>query len=138
MLCDDSTSIDCARVIRGTSSSASAVTLAIGERFRDVGAVAGPQQRKERRARIHAGDLVGARRLDLGDDVRAGERGGGVGGDRRASAHVGVVAKAGAQAGATLNDDFELLLLDQPRDTVRRERDAQLARSGFRWDADSH
>ena len=49
-----------------------------------------------------------------------------------------VVAKPGAEPGAALHDDLELQLLDQPRHTVRRERDSLLARSGFGWNADSH
>ena len=138
MLCDDSTSIDCARVMRGTSSSASAVILRCASAAHVVGAVAGTQQRDERRAASIARDLLGVRRLDLGDDLRAAEGGRGVGDDRGAGGLVRVVAKPGAESRAALDRYFDFQLLDQSGDTVRRERDSLLARSGFRWYADSH
>ena len=116
MLCDESTSIDCARVMRGTSSSASDVDAPRGERLNDVGALARAacSEMSVAPSSIRAISL-GARRLHLGDDVRAGECGRRVGDDRRAGRLVGVVAKAGAEPGAALHDDFEFQLLDQPR-----------------------
>ena len=67
-----------------------------------------------------------------------GEGGGRVGDDRRADRLVRVVAKAGAEPSASLDDDLELQLFDEPRHAVRRECDPLLAGSGFGWYADFH
>src|SRR5262249_21882767 len=61
-----------------------------------------------------------------------------VGHDCRAGRLVRIVTKAGADPSASLHDDLELQLFDEPRHAVRRECDPLLARSGFGWNADFH
>ena len=70
--------------------------------------------------------------------IGAGEGGPGISGDRRAGGFIGAVAETGPQTRALLNHHFQLQLLDQSGDAIWCKRDSLLARSGFRWDADSH
>ena len=65
--------MDCARVMRGTSSSANAVTPCALERGDRVGARGGLQQREQVTPALHLGDLLAGRLLDLADEVGAGE-----------------------------------------------------------------
>src|SRR4029079_15916964 len=109
-----------------------------GERRNDVGTVAGPQERYERRPAVDLGNFPLARRLHFRDDRRAAKRRSGVGNDAGARSLIGGIAESGLQTRALLDDDFEFLLLDQSGDAIWCKRDSLLARSGFRWDADSH
>ena len=79
-----------------------------------------------------------ARRLHFRDDRGAREGCARVSDDGRAGGFIGAVAEPGPQTGALLNHHFQLQLLDQSGDAIWCKRDSLLARSGFRWDADSH
>ena len=127
---DDSASIFCARVMRGTWSIAIAVTLRVGEPLDQRLVLTGPQEADEGGAGPHERGLMNAERrmlmgrLDLEDDIGLPPDLFGVG-DRRPRAGVVVVEKRGALAGVGFHENVEPELL-QLGDGLRSAGDTAL------------
>ena len=137
LACEESASIVWARVMRGTSSTASAVSAAGGECLAQLGAIERPEVRDQERVGGQRGDLVVGRRRDAQHDVGACQRGGGVGDELGAVQRVALVGVAGGDARAALEAHARTRLA-QALDLVGRERDPSLAVCPLAADGDEH
>ncbi len=138
LACEESASIVCARVMRGTSSIASALTPARGER---LDAARAGRAGGGRRARAplggSSGDLVVARRRHPQHDVGSGRAARGVCGELGARERVALVGEARRRPGAAL-DPHAGTGRDQALGLVGRERDPSLAVCALAADGDEH
>ena len=123
--------------MRGTSSTASALTPRAASCCDDLGAVERPQVRDHERALGQRGDLALVRRRHAQDDVGAGERRGGIGHQLGAGEGVALVGESRGRARSALEADARALLAQAP-DLVGGERDPPLAVCALAADGDEH
>ena len=121
--------MDWARVMRGTISSASALTFPLASAAEEIGARGGLEERDEHRAGAEHAPPPRRRGAGRARTTSASlQRGGGVGGDRRAGLGVGVVGEAGAEPRAALHHHLGAALHELRR-ALRNERDAPFIRT---------
>ena len=137
LACEESASIVCARVMRGTSSTARAVTPRAASAWLSSGRSSG--RRYEIRSGVggQRGDLVVGGRRDTQHDVGACQCGGGVGDELGAVQRIALVGVSGCNAGAALEAHARTRLA-QALDLVGRERDPSLAVCPLAADGDEH
>ncbi len=136
--CDDSASIFCARLMRGTPSMPKLVTRARGEAPDQIRAGERVQERRAAPSPSRSrSDLVERGFLHLQDHVGLAVQGRGVRHDPRAGLLVGGVRVERAFPGTRFHQNLEADLDERGR-RVRRQRDAALAGDGLFRDRDLH
>ncbi len=137
LACEESASIVCARVMRGTSSTARAVSAAGSECLAQLRAIERPEVRDQERVGGQRGDLVVGGRRDAQHDVGACQCGGGVGDELGAVQRIALVGVSGCNARAALEAHARTRLA-QALDLVGRERNPSLAVCPLAADGDEH
>ena len=137
LACEESASIVWARVMRGTSSMASALTPRAASAWLSSGRSSGRRYEMTSAPAGSAAISSSLGRRDAQHDVGAGQRRGGVGGQLGARERVALVGESGGVAGAAL-DAHAQPGRAQARDLVGRERDPSLAVCPFTADGHEH
>ena len=135
--------MDCARVVRGISSTANALAPVAAISCKDFLRAQRAQEADEKLVAAQqrdvgfAGAVVRTVAENLGDDVRLRKDGGAIGSDLCALLGVGGVRIPGFDSRA-LFDEYFHSSLGEVRNHQRHQRDAPLARETLFWNANNH